>query len=66
MNIIINGKINDRIEYMRIRFKQLEEIPCDVVLPITSNEVKEEVSKLDTFGEYQREKQREKLLSDEG
>ena len=61
-----------RLEYMRkhfpkleVHFQQLENIPCDAVLPTTKHDLLDEMKQMDTVNEYKQEKRKEKLLSDE-
>ena len=57
-----------RLEYMRKRFPQLEENLTDAVIPMSKRDIQETVAELDSFREFQRDKQtsKEALTSDEG
>ncbi|HOS16053.1 MAG TPA: hypothetical protein PKX15_03415 [Bacteroidales bacterium] len=54
----------DRLEYMKKRFPQLESEAVDAVLPFTDEDVKDELSLLEGYREYKRDR-REHINSDE-
>jgi hypothetical protein len=57
-----------RLEYMRKRFPQLEENLTDAVIPMSKRDVQETVGEMDSFREFVRDKRTNKqaLTSDEG
>ncbi len=57
-----------RLEYMRKRFPQLEQDRVDAVLSVSKAEIDAEMKDMDTYREFARDKQTQKeaLTSDEG
>ena len=57
----------ERLEYMRKRFPQLEQTRVDAVLSISKFEIDTEIKELDTYREFERDKASVKiaLTSDE-
>ena len=57
----------EQLEYMRKRFPQMDEI-SDAVIPVSKQDILETVAELDSFREFQRDRQTsmEGLNSDEG
>lgn len=56
-----------RLEYMRKRFPQLEQDRVDAVLSVSNAEIDAEMKEMDTYREFARDKQssKEALTSDE-
>jgi len=58
----------DRLQYIKTRFAQLDTLSFTGIIPPTRRDVEEEAVLMDSFREFQRDQstQKEALTSDEG